>query len=84
MIRSKVENLFIELVFKEGGDVLKSTMSYFSRNMITQSFISTYVVDIGDVFTSKKPTVIWCTGLVKKDLGVIFEELHAWSLVGFC
>ena len=67
LIRVKVENAFIESIFKEGGDVLKSTMSYFSWNLITQSFIGTYVVDIGIVFTSKEPTVIWGTGPVKKE-----------------
>ena len=41
LIRVKIEYFLIESIFKEGGDVLKSTMSYFSWNLITQSFIST-------------------------------------------
>ena len=35
LIRVKIEYSFIESVFKEGGDVLKSTMSYFSWNLVT-------------------------------------------------
>ena len=70
LARIKIEDLFIELVFKESGDVLKSTMSNFSWNLIPQSVISTYIVDVSYVFTSKEPTVIWCTGLVKVDLGI--------------
>ena len=81
MVRIKLEDSFIELIFKEGGDVLEPTMSYIAWNLITQSFISTYIVDIlSHVFTSKEPTVIWCTGLVKEDLGVVLEELHGTEL----
>ena len=58
LIRIKIEDPFIEPVFEESGDVLKSTISYFSQNLISQGFISTHVVDISYVFTSKKPTVI--------------------------
>ena len=68
LIRVKVENAFIESIFKEGRDVLKSTVSYFSWNLMTQRFISTYVVNIGNVFTSKEPTVIGGPSPVKKDL----------------
>ena len=66
-------------------------MSYFARNLVTQGFICTYVVDIGCVFTSKDPTVIRCTSAVKEDLGVILEELYGMELsrvllrvFGFC
>ena len=68
LIRVKIENVFIESIFKEGGYILKSTMSYFSWNLITQSFIGTNVVYIGNVFTGKEPTVIRGTGPVKKNL----------------
>ena len=68
MVRVKVENPFIEAIFKEGRYVLKSTMSYFAWNLVTQGFISTYVVDIGNVFASKEPTVIQSASSVKKDL----------------
>ena len=82
LIRVKVENAFIESKFEEGGDVLKSTMSYFSWNLITQSFFSAYVVDISNVFTSKEPAVIRCTSLVEEDLGLVLEELHSTEFGG--
>ena len=82
MIRVEIEDLFIEMIFKESGDVLEPTMLYFMWNLISQGFISTYIVDISYVFTSKEPTVVWCTSSVKEDLGVVLEELHGTEFGG--
>ena len=76
LVRVKIENPFIELVFKESRDVLKSTMSNFSWNLIPQRFISTHIMDIGDVFACKEPTFFGCTCLVKENLGVVLEERY--------
>ena len=76
LVRIKIENPFIEAVFKESGDVLKSTMSNFSWNLIPQRFISTHIMDIGDVFACKEPTFFGCTCLVKENLGVVLEERY--------
>ena len=55
---------------------MKSTMSYFSWNLVGNGFISAYVVNIGNVFTSKQPTVFRCTCLVNEDLGMILEKFY--------
>ena len=53
LIRVEVEDAFVKSVFEEGRDVLQSTMSKFTWDLITDSFVSTYVVVVGDVLTSK-------------------------------
>ena len=68
LIGVEVEYAFVESIFKEGGDVLQSTMSKFAWNLISDGFVSTYVVNISDVLTSKQPTIFWCTCSIKKDL----------------
>ena len=57
-------------------------MSHFSWNLVANGFISAYVVNVSNVFTSKQPTIFWCTGPVKEDLGMILEELHGMELCG--
>ena len=68
MIRVEVEDAFIKFVFKESGDVLKSPMAKFAWDLVSNSFVSAYVVNISNVFTGKQPTVFRGTGLIKKDL----------------
>ena len=68
LIRVEVEDAFIKSVFEEGGDVLKSTMSKFMWDLITDGFISAYVVDVGDVLTGKQPTIFRGTCLIEEDL----------------
>ena len=65
---SREKDAFIESIFKESGDVLQSTMSKFAWDLISDGFISTYVVNIGDVLTGKQPTIFWCTCLIEKDV----------------
>ena len=55
---------------------MKSTMLYFSWNLVADGFVSAYVVNISNVFTSKQPTIFRCTGPVKEDLGMILEDFH--------
>ena len=68
LIRVKVEDSFVELIFKEGGDVLQSTMSKFAWDLISDGFVSAYVVNIGNVLTSKQPTIFRCTCAIEEDL----------------
>ena len=68
MIRVKVEDAFIKFVFEESGDVLKSTMAKFAWDLVSNGFVSAYVVNIGNVFTGKQPTVFRGTCPIKKDL----------------
>ena len=82
LVRIKIENLFIESIFKESGDVLKSTISSFLHDLIPKSFISTHIVDISDVFTCKEPTFFGITCAVKENLGVVLEELHSMEFGG--
>ena len=60
-------------------------MSHFSWNLVGNGFISAYIVNIGNVFTSKQPTVFRCTCPVKEDLRMILEEFHgtefSWVLL---
>ena len=51
-------------------------MLEFSWDLIANGFISAYVVNINNVFTSKQPTIFGCTCSVKEDLGMILEKLH--------
>ena len=53
LIRVEVEDLFIESIFKEGGNVLQSTMAKFAWDLIFDGFVSAYVVNIDNVLTSK-------------------------------
>ena len=59
-------------------------MLNFTWDLISQSFISTDIVDIGNIFTSQEPTSLGCTSLVKENLRVVLRNLIAWSSVGFC
>ena len=77
MIRVKIEDLLIEVVLKESRDVLEATMAKFPWDLIAQSLISTDIVDIINIFTSQEPAVVGGTCLIKKNLGVVFEELDS-------
>jgi hypothetical protein len=54
-VRVKVEDGFIESVFKESGYVLKSSVSEFSWNLVVQRFVRTHVMDISNVLTCEQP-----------------------------
>ena len=49
LIRVEVEDTFIESVLEKSGDVLESTMSEFVWDLIADGFVSTYVVNVGNV-----------------------------------
>ena len=68
LIRVEVEDSFIEAILKGGRDVLQSTMSKFMWDLVSNGFISTYVVNVSNVLTSKQPTIFRCTCLIKEDL----------------
>ena len=68
LIGVEVENSFVESIFKEGGDILQSTMLKFTWDLISNGFVSTYVVNIGNVLTSKQPTIFRCTCPIKENL----------------
>ena len=54
-------------------------MSNFMQYLISQSFISTDIVDISNIFSSQEPT-FRCTCLMKENLGVFFEEFDSTEL----
>ena len=61
-------------------------MLEFSWDLIADhGFISAYVVNIGNVLTSKQPTIFGCTCPVKEDLRMILEKLYgmefSWVLL---
>ena len=53
LIGVEVEDLFIESIFEEGRNVLQATMVKFVWDLISDGFISAYVVNIGNLLTSK-------------------------------
>ena len=52
-------------------------MLKFTWDLISDGLVSTYIVNVGNVFTSKEPTIFRCTCAIKEDLRVILEELHS-------
>ena len=85
LIGVEVEDTFVKSVFEEGRDVLQSTMSKFAWDLLTDGFVSAYVVDTGNVLTSKQPTIFRCTCSIEEDLRMVFEKLHgaefSWVLL---
>ena len=52
-------------------------MSNFMWNLIPQSFISTNIVYISNIFTSQEPTVFECTCSIKKNLRIVLEKFYS-------